>query len=136
MKIKLKDRKHKSGKIVAEIIARNKEVIRTRCLDSETIVNGKKPDSDYRTTYQLEFLDKYHSDYKYGKIIIEYLIFPGTKYSAFIVANIFQRTYLKLLFERYWFQRISGVKKIMFAILIAIISAIVGGFVNYYFNCK
>ena len=133
MKLKLKDRKHKNEKIVAEIIIRDKEVI---CLDPETIVNGKKPDSDHRTTYTIDFLDKYHQDYKYGKIVIEYLIFPGTKYSAFVQANLFKKIYLRLLFERYWFQRISGIKNFIIAIIIAVISAIIGGLINNYFNCN
>lgn len=135
MKLRLKDRKHKSGKIFAEIIIKDKEVIRTRCLDSDTIVNGKKPDSDFRTSYKLEFLDKYHPDFKDGKIIIEYLIFPGTKYSAFVSTNFFKKVYLKLLFERYLFQRVTGLRTILIGIIIGAASTIIGGLFLNFFKC-
>jgi hypothetical protein len=108
MKIKLKDFKHKTGKIFAEAIISDKEVIRTISLDDEYIVNGKPPDSDFRTTYELVVLDKFDPNFKYGKLVIKYLIFPGVTYRAFIVANIFKRIYLKLLFKKYSIQKIDG----------------------------
>ena len=125
MKLKLKDLKHKNGKIVAEIIVKDKDVIRTKSLDSSTIVNGKSPDSDFRTPFTLRFLDKYHPDYDYGKIVIEYLIFPGTLYSAFIRANFLKRIYLNLLFEQYSIQRIKGAKRFIWELIVFITTILV-----------
>jgi len=125
MKLKLKDLKHKNGKIVAEIIVKEKEVVRTTCLDSSTIVNGKSPDSDFRTSYTLKFLDKYHPEYVYGKIIINYLIFPGTTYSAFLQTNFLQRIYLKCLFEQYAIQRIKGAQRFIWELIVLISTILV-----------
>lgn len=125
MKFKLKDLKHKNGKIVAEITIKYKEVIRTKSLDSSTIVNGKSPDSDFRTPFTLRFLDKYHPDYAYGKIVIEYLIFPGVLYSAIIQATFLERIYLNFLFEQYAIQRIQGAKRFIWELMVFITTILV-----------
>ena len=135
MKIKLRDLKHKNGKIVAEITVNYKEIIRTKPLDSKTIANGKPLDSDYRTSYDLEFLNKYDKDYDYGKIKIKYLIFPGTLYSAFIIANFTQRIFLKLLFEKYMFQRMTGIKQVVIGVTIGVLTAVIGGLILRLFTC-
>lgn len=53
MILKLKDKKHKNGKIVAEVLIKDKDVIRTKSLDSETVANGKHLNSNHRTSYTL-----------------------------------------------------------------------------------
>ena len=130
MKLKLKDRKHKNGKTIAEIIIKDKDVVRTKSLDSETIVNGRSPDSDFRTSFSLEFIDSYHPDYKYGDIIIEYLIFPGTKYSAFVLTNFFQKVYLKILFEQYAIQRLKGVLRLAWEVFAVFFAAFVAWYIS------
>lgn len=136
MKIELKDFKHKSDKIFAEAILKNKEVVRTTSLDDSYIINGKPANSDFRTTYELIVLDKFDSDFKYGKLVIKYSIFSGVTYKAFIVANIFKRVYLKLLFERYLFQRMKGLKQIFIGVIIGVVSAVVAGLILNFFTCS
>jgi hypothetical protein len=125
MKIKLKDFKHKSDKIFAEAIIKDKEIIRTISLDDKYMVNGKPANSDFRTTYEFIVLDKFDDDFKHGKLVIKYSIFSGVTYKAFIVANFLKRVYLKLLFEHYLIQRMKGLKQIFIGIIIGVITAVI-----------
>ena len=136
MKIKLKDFKHKSGKIFAEAILKDKEVIRTKSLDDSYVVNGKPTTSDFRTKYELIVLDKFDPNFKHGKLAIEYLISPGVKFKSFVVANRFKRFYLKLLFDRYLFQRMKGLKQIFIGVFIGVVSAVVAGLILNFFTCS
>ncbi len=136
MKIKLKDFKHKSDKIFAEAIIKDKEVIRTKSLDDSYVVNGKPANSEFRTTYELIVLDKFDPNFKHGKLVIEYLISSGVEYKAFIVANFFKHVYLKLLFEHYWFQRMKGLKQIFIGVIIGVVSAVIAGLILNLFTCS
>lgn len=135
MKLKLKDLKHKSGNVFAEILIKNKEVVKTTSLNDEYIINGRKSNSDFRTNFDLKILDKYDSGFKYGNIVISYTIFTGTTLSAVVVVNYFQRVYLKLLFEHYLFQRMKGVKQILIGIFIGVMSGVIGGVILKLFTC-
>tara|TARA_R110002033_G_scaffold170492_2_gene213154 strand:- start:284 stop:694 length:411 start_codon:yes stop_codon:yes gene_type:complete len=136
MKIKLKDFKHKSDKIFAKAIIKDKEVIKTISLDNTYLVNGQITNSNFRTTYNLIVLDKHDKNFKHGNLVIEYLIFSNVKFRAFIVANFFNCIYLKLLFEHYWFQRMKGVKQIFIGIFIGVVSAVVAGLILNFFTCS
>jgi len=117
------------------VIIKHKEIIKTIALNKDYKCNGKTLDSDNRTSYELIFLDKYTNGYKYGKILIEYIISPGTQFKAFLKTNILQRIYLKLLFERYLIQRIKGFKQMFIGVFIGVVSAVVAGLILNVFTC-
>ncbi|MCK4664880.1 MAG: hypothetical protein KAT68_18560 [Bacteroidales bacterium] len=128
--------KNKERSIIAKIVIREKEIIKTIAVDKNHIVNGKIMESDYRSTYKIEFLDKYHKAYINGNILIKYIIWRGTSCTAFVKTNLLQRIYLKAIFEQYMIQRISGLKTIVIGILIGALSTIIGGLVLNFFICK
>ena len=127
MELKIFDLKHplKDSKPIGKIIIHHKAVIRTISIDKNYICNGRKLDSDHRTEYTLNFLDKYNENFEFGKIIIKYTIFSGTSFGAFIKPNIFQEIYLKSIFKHYAIQKIEGGLRTILEIIGFIITIIV-----------
>lgn len=99
--------------IIGKVIIKEKRVIKTIAIDKEYICNGKTLNSDFRTDYQLNFLDKYNEGFEYGDLTIEYQIRPGTIFTAFVRASYFQKVYLKILFKQYLIERIEGSKRVV-----------------------
>jgi len=126
MKLKIYDYKNplKKSKPIGEVIIKHKELIKTISL-SNYICNGQSLNSNYRTEYELSFLDEYNDLYKYDKIVIKYTIRIGTLFTAFLRPNFYEKIYLKLLFEYYPIQKIKGGIRTVFEIIGFILTAII-----------
>lgn len=125
MKIKLKDLKNKTGDIFAEAIIKDKEIIKIKSLNDKYLDAGKPFNLDSRSNYNLVFLNKHEKEYEYGDIIIKFKATSDFSYKAVVVANFFQRIYLKLLFNQYFIQRIDGGIRTTFEIIAFIITTVI-----------
>ena len=133
MKIKIYPFKYSMDKLIptskketiGEVIIDGKEIKRTLSNDKKYICNGRALDSNYRTKYTIQFLDKYDDAFKYGDITINYTIWPRTSFTAFLDANFVQKIYFKLLFEYYFFQKIKGWNRFLWEFIVFIITIFV-----------
>lgn len=116
--------------IIAKIIIFEKEVIKTIAIDKEIMINNQSLDSNFRSTYSLNFLDKYNKAYKNGNILIVYTLHNGTKFTAYLKTNFIQRIYLKALFNALPIQRISGGVRFVWEFIIFCITMIVTWYVS------
>ncbi|MEN9907930.1 MAG: hypothetical protein RLZZ540_1071 [Bacteroidota bacterium] len=125
MKIKLKYLKKQTGDIFAEAIIKDKVIIKIKSLNDKYLDAGKPFNVDFRSKYDLVFLNKYEKGYEYGDVIIKFKATSDFSYEAVVVANFFQRMYLKLLFNQYFIQRIDGGVRTAFEIIAFIITTII-----------
>ncbi len=133
MKIKIYPFKYSMDKLIptskketiGEVIIDGKEIKRTLSNDKKYICNGRALDSNYRTQYTIQFLDKYDDAFKYGDITINYTIWPGTSFTAFLDVNFVQKIYFKLLFEYYFFQKIKGWNRFLWEFIVFIVTIFV-----------
>lgn len=111
--------------IVAKVIIIGKEVVRTISINPSFQINGQPLDSDYRTTYNLQFLDKYNKAYINGNITMKYLIRHGVSSVFYVKVNFVKKFYLRLLFEQFLIQRIKGARRFIWELIVLIITVFV-----------
>jgi len=130
MKIKLKDLKGRTGEIFAEAIIKDREIIKIKSLNDKYLDAENPFNIDYRLKYDLAFLDKNEKGYEYGDILIKFKANSDFRHEAVIVANFFNRVYLKLLFNQYFIQRINGGLRTTFEITAFIITTLITWYVS------
>lgn len=119
-----------SQNILAKIIIFEKEVIKTIAIHKGVLINNQSLDSDFRSAYNLNFLDKYNKAYKNGTILIDYTLHNGTKFTAYLKTNFIQRIYFKALFNVLPIQKISGGVRFVWEFIIFCITMIITWYVS------